>query len=44
MVKVASKQIEKLTIFGKDWETRDGTGMRDYIHVMDVAEAHIKSL
>jgi UDP-glucose 4-epimerase len=35
---------ERLRIFGNDYETRDGTGVRDYIHVMDLAEAHVASL
>ncbi|KAJ1418343.1 hypothetical protein B484DRAFT_333835 [Ochromonadaceae sp. CCMP2298] len=35
---------EKLTIFGKDYPTKDGTGVRDYIHVMDLAEGHIAAL
>ena len=33
-----------LKIFGNDWETKDGTGVRDYIHVMDLAEGHISAL
>jgi UDP-glucose 4-epimerase len=33
-----------LTIFGKDYDTADGTAIRDYIHVMDLAEAHVKAL
>ena len=44
ILKVASKQMNELMIYGKDWETKDGTGVRDYIHVMDVSEAHILSL
>ncbi len=35
---------EKLSIFGNDYDTPDGTCVRDYIHVMDLAEAHVKSL
>jgi UDP-glucose 4-epimerase len=35
---------EKLEIYGDDYETRDGTGVRDYIHLSDLVEAHIKSL
>lgn len=35
---------EKLTVFGDDYNTTDGTCIRDYIHVMDLAEAHVKSL
>lgn len=35
---------KELTIFGKDYQTPDGTCVRDYIHVMDVAEAHVKAL
>ena len=41
---VASGEIEKLKIYGKNWSTYDGTGIRDYIHVMDLAEGHIKAL
>jgi len=35
---------EKIQIFGDDYKTRDGTGLRDYIHVTDLAEAHIAAL
>jgi len=35
---------EKLLIFGNDYDTRDGTGVRDYLHVMDLAEGHIAAL
>ncbi len=35
---------EQLTVFGSDYETRDGTNVRDYIHVMDIANAHTKAL
>lgn len=35
---------EKLTIFGKDYPTPDGTGVRDYIHVLDLAEGHVGAL
>lgn len=41
---VASGKIKKLEVFGKDWPTNDGTCVRDYIHVMDLAEAHIAAL
>ncbi|MEM5515334.1 UDP-glucose 4-epimerase GalE [Henriciella sp. AS95] len=34
----------KLTVFGDDFDTRDGTCVRDYIHVMDLADAHLKAL
>ena len=37
---VASGKREKIRIFGDDWPTEDGTGIRDYIHVMDLAEGH----
>jgi len=35
---------DQLTIFGNDYPTPDGTGIRDYVHVCDVAEAHVKAL
>ena len=44
IMQVASGDIDKLKIYGSDWPTKDGTGVRDYIHVMDVAEIHIKVL
>ncbi|KAF4735899.1 UDP-glucose 4-epimerase 5, partial [Perkinsus olseni] len=33
-----------LNVFGNDYDTRDGTGVRDYIHVMDLADAHVKAV
>ena len=42
--KVASREIKELEIFGNDWNTEDGTGVRDYIHVMDLAEGHLLAL
>ena len=42
--KVASGELEKLNIFGNDWDTPDGTCIRDYIHVVDLAEAHCSAL
>ena len=41
---VAVKRRDKLNIFGNDYSTLDGTGVRDYIHVMDLAEGHIAAL
>ena len=35
---------EKLTIFGHDYDTPDGTGIRDYIHVMDIAGGHVSAV
>jgi len=43
-VKVAKGEIEKLYIYGTDYPTPDGTAVRDYIHVMDLAKAHIDAL
>ncbi|MEV6006261.1 UDP-glucose 4-epimerase GalE [Streptomyces sp. NPDC051976] len=40
MAQVASGRRERLDVYGDDYPTSDGTGIRDYIHVMDVAEAH----
>jgi UDP-glucose 4-epimerase len=42
--KVAAGKLEKLMIFGGNYETFDGTGVRDYIHVVDLAKGHIKAL
>ena len=44
ITQVALGEREKLIVFGNDWPTSDGTGVRDYIHVMDLAEGHIASL
>ena len=44
ITQVALNQRPFLTIFGDDYETKDGTGERDYIHVMDLAEGHIAAL
>ncbi len=41
---VAVGKRDYLRIFGDDYDTKDGTGVRDYIHVMDLAEAHLKAL
>jgi len=41
---VAVGRRQKLQIFGGDWPTPDGTGIRDYIHVMDLAEGHLAAL
>jgi len=44
VLQVALGKREKVTIFGEDYPTRDGTCVRDYIHVMDLAQAHILAL
>lgn len=44
ITQVAVGKLEKLKIFGSDYKTHDGTGVRDYIHVMDLAAGHIKAL
>ena len=44
IIKVASREIDYLKIFGNDYDTKDGTGVRDYIHVMDVSEGHMVAL
>ncbi|KAJ2501319.1 hypothetical protein GGH96_002018 [Coemansia sp. RSA 1972] len=41
---VAVGKLDKVHVFGDDYNTRDGTGVRDYIHVMDLAEAHVVAL
>ena len=44
IVRVASGELEMLNVFGDDYDTHDGTGVRDYIHVVDLAKGHIKAL
>ncbi len=44
IMKVASGKLEVLSIFGDDYPTPDGTGIRDYIHVVDLAKGHVKAL
>lgn len=44
ILKVASKEYKELTIFGNDYDTKDGTCIRDYIHVVDLAIGHVKAL
>lgn len=44
ITRVASKRLDKLRIFGNDYPTKDGTGIRDYIHVMDLAEGHLAAM
>ena len=43
-MEVASGYRERLDIFGNDYKTKDGTGIRDYVHVTDLAAAHIKAI
>lgn len=44
IVRVADKKFPILNVFGNDYLTKDGTGVRDYIHVVDLAKGHIKAL
>ncbi len=44
IVRVASGQLKELSIFGNDYDTKDGTGVRDYIHVVDLAKGHVAAL
>ena len=44
IAQVANGQRERLSVYGGDWPTPDGTGMRDYIHVVDLALGHVKTL
>jgi UDP-glucose 4-epimerase len=44
VAKVAAGQLPCLSVFGDDYDTPDGTGVRDYIHVVDLAKAHLKAL
>jgi UDP-glucose 4-epimerase len=44
IAKVASGKLPYLNIFGKDYSTKDGTGIRDYIHIMDLVDGHLVAL
>jgi UDP-glucose 4-epimerase len=44
IAQVASGRLDQLPIFGDDYPTRDGTGVRDYIHVVDLAQGHLRAL
>lgn len=44
IAKVAAGKLECLSVFGDDYDTKDGTGVRDYIHVVDLALAHLKAI
>jgi len=44
IAKVAIGELECLSVFGNDYPTKDGTGVRDYIHVVDLAKGHVKAL
>ncbi len=44
IAKVAKGDMDEILVFGNDYDTKDGTGMRDFIHVMDLAEGHIECL
>lgn len=44
VARVAAGQLPKLTIFGDDYPTRDGTCLRDYLHVVDLAKGHLSAL
>lgn len=44
ITQVASGKLQRLRVFGNDYDTPDGTGVRDYIHVVDLARGHVKTL
>jgi UDP-glucose 4-epimerase len=44
ITQVAKGRLESLKVYGNDYPTCDGTGVRDYIHVMDLAEGHVAAL
>lgn len=44
VAKVATGELEYLRVFGDDYDTPDGTGVRDYIHVVDLAKGHVRAL
>lgn len=44
IAQVAIGRLDKLSVYGNDYPTRDGTGVRDYIHVLDLVDGHLKAL
>ena len=44
LCRIAAGEVAELSIYGDDWPTPDGTGMRDYLHVQDLAEGHVAAL
>ena len=44
VARVAAGRMSELKVYGNDWSTPDGTGVRDYIHVVDLAKAHVKAV
>lgn len=44
LVKVAKKELDKVNVYGGDYNTPDGTFVRDYIHVVDLAKGHVKAI
>lgn len=44
IAKVATRELDHLNVFGNNYNTKDGTGVRDYIHIVDLAKAHIKGI
>ena len=44
VTRVAKGELEKLNVFGSDFDTIDGTGVRDYIHVVDLARGHVHAI
>jgi UDP-glucose 4-epimerase len=44
ILQVAIEKLENLSVFGGNYDTPDGTGVRDYIHVVDLAKGHVKAL
>ena len=44
VARVAAGKLEKIHVFGDDYDTEDGTGVRDYIHVVDLAKGHVKAI
>lgn len=44
IVRVATGELEMLSVFGNDYDTHDGTGVRDFIHIVDLAKGHLKAI